>query len=226
MTDNFPLSATASTLILVVATLFPVVNPLGGATIFLSTTEGYPAGSRRMLARKVALYGFILLVASLFAGTYVLAFFGVSLAAVQVGGGLVVASTGWTLLNREESPREPKARERASREDLLRHAFYPLTLPLTVGPGSISVAITLGANLPSLQSGEVLVEWPQVVAAILGLAVVSLMVWLMYSSAERMSRALGETGTSVVVRLSSFILLCIGVQILWNGAATLVKSIR
>lgn len=222
--DQLALPSALSTLILVVATLFPVVNPLSGATVFLSTTEGYPPEARSLLARKVAIYGFVLLVASLFAGTYVLAFFGVSLAAVQVGGGLIVASTGWNLLNRPESPREPHARAHAGKEDLLKHAFYPLTLPLSVGPGSISVAITLGASLPSLKSGEALVEWHKFVAATIGLMVVSLIVWGAYLSAERMSRALGETGTSVVVRLSSFILLCIGVQIVWNGVSALVRS--
>ncbi len=96
------LETSLQTIILVVATLFPVVNPLSGATIFLSTTEGYSNEARAILARKVALYGFVLLVASLLAGSHLLRFFGISLAAVQVGGGLVVAATGWTLLNRPD----------------------------------------------------------------------------------------------------------------------------
>lgn len=219
MPDGSAFSEIARTLVLVVAALFPIVNPLGGATIFLSTSEGYGPGARAVLARKVGLYGFVLLLASLFAGTYVLEFFGVSLAAVQVGGGLVVASTGWSLLNRNDNTREPAAREKASTEDLLKHAFYPLTLPLTVGPGSISVAITLGANL---NAGGL--SWQEVAAAVAGLFIVSCITWLCYSGAERMARIIGETGTSVVVRLSSFILLCIGVQILWNGARSLLNG--
>lgn len=210
------------TVILVVATLFPVVNPLSGATVFLTSTQGYPSHARRVLAHKVAIYGFVLLVASLFSGTYVLAFFGISLAAVQVGGGLVVAATGWHLLNQPDEPREPSARAKASEQDLLKHAFYPLTLPLSVGPGSISVAITIGANLPRRFSGMELLSWANLGAAVVGLAIVSLLVWISYTSAERVSHMLGETGTSVVVRLSSFILLCIGVQIVWNGASTLL----
>jgi multiple antibiotic resistance protein len=213
------------TIILVVATLFPIVNPLSGATIFLSTTEGYGSAAKAILARKVALYGFVLLVASLLAGSHLLRFFGISLAAVQVGGGLVVAATGWTLLNKPDETREPSARAKASTHDLLKHAFYPLTLPLSVGPGSISIAITLGANLPKRLSAGWLVGWDSIVAAIIGLAIISLLVWLCYYSAQWMSRVLGETGTSVVVRLSSFILLCIGVQILWNGASTLLETL-
>jgi multiple antibiotic resistance protein len=218
MPGGSTLSEILQTVILVVAALFPIVNPLGGATIFLSTTEGYGSDARVVLARKVGIYGFVLLLASLFAGTHVLAFFGVSLAAVQVGGGLVVASTGWSLLNRNDNPREPAARAKASTEDLLKHAFYPLTLPLTVGPGSISVAITLGANL---NAGGL--SWEETAAAVVGLLIVCWFTWLCYSGAERMARIIGETGTSVVVRLSSFILLCIGVQILWNGLAALMK---
>jgi multiple antibiotic resistance protein len=213
------------TIVLVVAALFPVVNPLSGATVFISTTEGYDNRARATLARKVALYGFVLLVASLLLGSHILSFFGVSLAAVQVGGGLVVAATGWSLLNRPSESREPGARAEATEQNLLTHAFYPLTLPLSVGPGSISVAITLGANLPKHAGAGWLVAWDALLAAILGLAIIAATVWLCYYSAERMSRALGETGTSVVVRLSSFILLCIGVQILWKGVATLLAGV-
>ena len=219
------LEGSLQTIILVVATLFPVVNPLSGATIFLSTTDGYGPAAKAVLARKVALYGFVLLVASLLAGSHLLRFFGISLAAVQVGGGLVVAATGWTLLNRPDETREPGARAKASTHDLLKHAFYPLTLPLSVGPGSIAVTITLGANLPKHLSAGWLVGWDSIAYAIIGLAIISLLVWLCYYSAQWMSRVLGETGTSVVVRLSSFILLCIGVQIAWNGLAALLATV-
>ena len=212
------------TIVLVVATLFPVVNPLSGATIFLSTTEGYGRAAKAVLDIKVAMYGFVLLVASLLAGSHLLRFFGISLAAVQVGGGLVVAATGWTLLNKPTESREPSARAKASEHDLMTHAFYPLTLPLSVGPGSISVAITLGANLPHFSAGF-LAGWDSVLSAVIGLVIISFLVWLCYYSAQWMSRVLGETGTSVVVRLSSFILLCIGVQILWNGASTLLGTL-
>jgi len=214
------------TVILVVAALFPIVNPLSGATVFLTTTAGYDNAAKAVLARKVAIYGFVLLVASLLAGSHLLRFFGISLAAVQVGGGLVVAATGWSLLNKPNESREPSARAKASERDLMTHAFYPLTLPLSVGPGSISVAITLGANLPGRASTGPLAGWDAVIPAIIGLAIISFLVWLCYYSAQWMSRALGETGTSVVVRLSSFILLCIGVQILWNGASTLLATTR
>lgn len=132
--------------LLITATLFPIVNPLGGAPIFLSLTGGHPASVKRALAWRISLNSFLLLMGSLFIGAHVLAFFGISLPAVQLGGGLVVAAAGWTLLNQPD--RRNQDREAAGDADILTHAFYPYTLPLTVGPGSISVAITLGANLP------------------------------------------------------------------------------
>lgn len=214
----------AQTVTLVVATMFPIVNPLGTAPIFLGLTEQYDASVRMHLARKIAINSFFLLVASLLVGTHVLSFFGVSIHAVQIGGGMVVLSAGWMLLNREEPKRgAPRADMDA---DILTHAFYPYTLPLTLGPGSISVAITLGANLTKhvARSTSSLVEG--LAGLLIGSVVVCVLIWFFYGFAERLSRAIGATGTSVVMRLSSFILLCIGVQIIANGLEGLMNQIN
>jgi multiple antibiotic resistance protein len=210
------------TVLVFVAALFPIVNPLGGATIFLTMTAAYPSEVRQALARKVAIYGFFLLLVSMFLGSHVLAFFGISLPAVQVGGGLVVAASAWAMLHSDQDDRSREAARHSRGQDWERHAFYPLTLPLTVGPGSISVALTLGANLPR----RVVAEPGHAVAAVAGILIVCLIVWAAYGSSERISRVLGPTGLSIVVRLSSFILLCIGVQIFWNGASALLASVK
>ena len=127
------------------AALFPIVNPLGDAPIFFGLTQNYPQSAQKVLARKIAAYGFVLLVVSALFGSEILAFFGISLFVVQIAGGLVVAATGWKLLNQPEDDSSSK-QVPETLEDALQHAFFPLTLPLTVGPGAISVAITLGAN--------------------------------------------------------------------------------
>jgi multiple antibiotic resistance protein len=106
-------------------------------------------------------------------------------------------------------------------QDVLQHAFYPLTLPLTVGPGSISVAITLGANAPQHLPESVLA----IVGAVIGSLLIAVSVFLCYGFADRLARLLGATGMSVIMRLSSFLLVCIGVQILWNGASVLLGSL-
>ena len=212
---------TIKTTILVVSALFPIVNPLGGSPIFLAMTREYTAPARRLLSQRIALNSFLLLIASFLTGTHVLAFFGISLPVVQVGGGLIVISTGWSLLKeKDEDDREAASREMDA-QDIFRHAFYPMTLPLTVGPGSISVAITLGANAPR--------HFPQSVAAIIGAVIGSLLialsVFLCYGFADRLARWIGATGMSVIMRLSSFLLVCIGVQIFWNGASVLLGSL-
>jgi len=201
--------------LLVVAALFPIVNPLGNAPLFLALTTDMPDAQRMSLARKVALNGFILLCAAIFFGDYVLDFFGISVPVVQLAGGLVVASLGWVRLQHSADDK-PVARPESDAA-LEAKAFYPLTLPMTVGPGSISVAITLGANFPSTVQPFI----NDAASAVIGALLVCLSTFLCFAFAERLSRSLGPAGLAVVLRLSSFILLCIGVQIMWNGADAL-----
>ncbi len=208
--------------LLVFGALFPIVNPLGNTPIFLSLTRGLSSRGRASLARMIAVNGLVLILVSLFTGTYILAFFGISLPVVQVGGGLVVISTGWYLLRQPNDDHIDGAAQRECREsDFERQAFYPLTLPLTVGPGSISVAITVGAN--RAEGGEW--RWPLIAGMLLGSVLIAASIYLSYRFAERIGRTLGESAMNVVIRLSSFILVCIGVQILWNGLSTLLRSV-
>lgn len=205
---------------LVVSALFPIVNPLGGSPIFLSLTSDYNRAERCGLARLIGMNSFFLLVGSYLIGTHILAFFGISLPVVQVGGGLVVISTGWTMLQRGGDDERREVHRNILPEDQSRDAFYPLTLPLTVGPGSISVAITLGANAPHGYAANL----AAIVGALIGSAVIAGSVYLCYGFSDRLARILGATGMTVIVRLSSFLLVCIGVQILWNGLRALLSS--
>jgi multiple antibiotic resistance protein len=198
--------------------LFPVVNPIGCAPIFFGLTKQYPQSAQRILARKIAGYSFAILAASLLFGTMILNFFGVSLPVIQIAGGMVVAATGWNLLNQSDQD-SSVSNAAGTLEDALEHAFYPLTLPITVGPGCISIAITLGAHL-RVQAGPGWLmhgEPRHFIAALTGMLLLCLLVLLCYGSAERLVRKLGKSGTTILVRLSAFILFAIGVQILWNG---------
>jgi len=205
--------------LLVLTGLFPIVNPLGNSPIFLSLTTGYSTEERISLARKIALNSFWLLTGSLLIGSHILSFFGISIPVVQIGGGLVVMSTGWTLLQRDPAQARENAENRVRPQDLSTRAFYPLTLPLTVGPGSISVAIAIGAAEAPHPSGIV-----RLLSALVGAVLVAVTVYLSYRFAERIAKFLGETAMNVIVRLVSFILLCIGVQILSNGVRALLNS--
>jgi multiple antibiotic resistance protein len=209
--------------LLIVGALFPIVNPIGNTPIFLSLTRGLSSHGRAALARMIAINGLILILGSIFIGTHILEFFGISLPVVQVGGGLVVISTGWALLRQssDEETGEKGARRECSEMDYARQAFYPLTLPLTVGPGSISVAITVGADRPEGSTWR----WPLIAGMLLGSLLIAASIYLSYRFAESIGRTLGDAAMNVIIRLSSFILVCIGVQILWNGLSALLRTV-
>ncbi|HEY1910478.1 MAG TPA: MarC family protein [Vicinamibacterales bacterium] len=211
------LSTYAHAILFTLAALLPIVNPLGTAPIFLSMTADLPITARRHLALVVARYSTLLLIAAMLIGSYVLELFGVSLPIVRVGGGLLVTANGWRLLNSDEKEIKAGGPVDAWEREAERRAFYPLTFPLTTGPGSVSVAITLGARAKH-QSFEV-------VADLIGVVMVGLTVWFSYRFASKLIAYLGETGTAVFLRLSSFILLCIGVSIIWSGLVDLIRPL-
>jgi multiple antibiotic resistance protein len=210
-------------MLLSLAALLPIVNPLGAAPVYLAKTVDLTPAEHAYLSRRVAINCFLLLLASLLIGAYVLDFFGLSVPIVQVAGGLVVCSLAWTLLNEPDEPIEwvHDAAKAITRPDLRTRAFYPLTLPLIVGPGSISVAITIGAN----QSQNVRSLIVNSAAHITSMLIVAIAIFVSLRYAETIIRRLGPTGTAVMLRLSAFILLCIGVQILWNGASALWRTL-
>ena len=206
--------------LLVYAGLFPIVNPIGSAPIFLGLTRHVTDAERHILATRVAINGFVLLLGSLFVGSHVLVFFGITLPIVRIAGGLVVTAFAWTLLHSGEELEDQRAADHAQSHVTAQDAFYPLTMPLTVGPGSISVAITLGSQRPrgTMAVGDLAMLGG---AAVLGLLAVAATIYVCYRYAENVVALLGQRGTNVMVRLSAFILLCIGIQIIWTGWSTL-----
>jgi multiple antibiotic resistance protein len=210
----------AKSLFLVLSALFPIVDPLGGSPFFLALTSEYVPEARKTLSWRIAMNSFFLLVGSYFVGTYILAFFGISLPVVQLGGGLIVIATGWTLLKQRDDEKHD-AQKTVQPHDTFRHAFYPLTMPLTVGPGSISVAVTLGANAAHSRALHPLT----ILAALIGCVLIALSIFLCYGFADRLERILGATAMTVITQLSSFLLVCIGVQIAWNGIKALLESV-
>lgn len=208
-------------LLLVVGGLLPIVNPLGSAPMFLSMTRGSDLATRQALALKIAINTFILIMGSLIFGAYVLKVFGLSVAVVQVAGGAVLCALGWNLLHEEEDETPAPATSGKDTGKVFMRAFYPLTLPLTVDPGAISVAITIGAN-HAHGVDRVIIGF---IAGITGTALISLSVWLAYRYAQRVAHWLGHTRMMIVLRLSAFIVLCIGVEITWNGVRALASEI-
>jgi multiple antibiotic resistance protein len=204
--------------VLVVATLLPLINPAGSAAIFHSMTQGIPDAERRKMAWQIGLNSFFLVVAATFIGSYVLDFFGVSLTSVRIGGGLLVAAAGWKLLNADDKTGPILT----DVEKVEARAFYPITFPITVGPGTVSAAITIGASLQ--EPGVVL--WQKTLASLAGLAFVAFTVYFSFRFAARLIRFLGATGTIVMLRLSAFILMCVGVEIVTKGILSVVQGIK
>lgn len=207
-------------LVLVPVTLLPIINPLSTAPIFVATV-GADRQLARRLARQVAINSWFVVVASILVGTYVLLLFGISLPVVRIGGGLLVAATAWRLLHHtdDDDVHAAAAAEASemSQVEIARRSFFPLTFPLTTGPGTIAASIALGAQMPTT---PILYVAGAIVAAA-GAALVSLALYVIFKNAARVLASLGAVGMLVMTRLMAFILLCIGIEIMWTGWAAL-----
>jgi multiple antibiotic resistance protein len=211
------------TFLLVLAAIFPVVNPPGSALVFLSLTRHAPVEVRRVLARRVAINSFFVMAVSLLLGTFVLNLYGISVPVLRVAGGFVVAVAGWKLLNEGSQKDRDEAAEPARRADYGSMAFYPLTLPITTGPGTIAVMISLGFSRTTFATAADELRFVAII--LLATLATAMTIYVCFTYADRVERLIGHAGTDIAVRLSAFILFCIGVQILWTGASELLSSL-
>jgi multiple antibiotic resistance protein len=209
------------------SSLFSIINPIGGALIFDGVTKDFAPADRVMMAARVGFYSLLIMFGALWGGTYVLHFFGVSIEALRIAGGTVVASSGWQLLISGDRHADQKGHEErvapwGGDGDPAQLAFFPLTLPFTTGPGTIAVAITIGAERPS--SGV------SVIAFFLGMSLAAVanaaIIWIAYRFADRLTRLMGAAARQVIVRLTAFLLMCIGVQILVTALGDLIAKWR
>jgi multiple antibiotic resistance protein len=209
--------------------LLPVVNPLGSALVFLGLVGVVPPNVYRSLARRIAINTILFFAVIELLGSAVLSFFGISLPIVQVSGGLVLASMGWSLLNEkdpqttvDQAHEEVEDNARAKSNSLEQGAFYPLTFPVTAGPGCIVVMLTLSAHATRKTiSDNVLAH----VGVLLAVVVLSGLIYLCYAYAPQITSKISPSTAHGILRVVAFILLCIGVQIAWNGVATLLPTV-
>jgi multiple antibiotic resistance protein len=209
--------------------LLPLINPLGSALIFLGLVGAAPIEAYRALARKIAINTMIFFAVIELIGSALLGFFGISLPIVQVSGGIVIAMIGWSLLNQKDSAPSPEKTEAAvpavtqfEIDSLQQKAFYPFTFPITAGPGCIVVMLTLSvhASQPTLR-GKVLAHVGLFIAVIL----LSGLIYLCYAYAPKIARTISPSTAHGILRVVAFILLCIGVQIAWNGLSDLLSTL-
>ncbi len=201
--------------------LFSIVNPLGGALIYSQVTSERSHDERVALAWRIATYSTVVMLVSLWAGAALMSFFGISIEALRVAGGLVVAAQAWAMLTAPDQNADRKQEQaspaRQQRSDI---AFFPLTIPFTTGPGTISVAIALSASRPGVGFVE---RIPFFAGATLAALAVALSVGFAYAAADRVVALLGEARARVLTRLAAFLLLCIGVQILLTGVEGVLR---
>ena len=207
-------------MVLIPLSRLPNNNPLSGMPVFTSQAGHNPTVVRKM-ARQIAINCWFILVASILVGHYLLEFFGISLAIVRIGGGLLVAASGWRMLSKTDDDAAMKAVAKVTSdlpdEEIVRRSFFPITFPLTTGPGTIATSIALGAHFPKTPLRYFL----GAVDAVLGAGITVLVIYLCYRHAPAMLSKLGEIGTMVMMRLFAFILLCIGIEFIWTGWASL-----
>ena len=215
-----------SAFLLAFFSLFSIINPIGGALIFYGFTKDFNSLDRMKVAARVGFYSLLIMFGALWFGTFILSFFGVSIDALRIAGGMVIALSGFQLLTTNDSHPDQKRNERVAaptgNDDPMQLAFFPLTLPFTTGPGTIAVATTIGAERPLNGVGLLAFFLGASIAVVANAAIV----WIAYRFADRLTGFIGPTARQVIVRLTAFLLMCIGVQILVTAIGDLVGKWR
>jgi multiple antibiotic resistance protein len=218
-----------SSFLITFSALLPLINPLGSALVFQGLVGDVPPVVYSALARRVAINNVVFLGVFELLGSAILNFFGISLPIVQVAGGIVIAAIGWSVLNEKDSEATANnKREEAqlSADDLLSNlqgkAFYPFTFPVTSGPGTLVVLLTLSARFSDgTRTGTVLGH----LGLFIALVAISAAVYFCYAYSAKITKAIPPSTAHGILRVIAFILLCIGVQIAWNGLSTLLTSL-
>jgi len=194
-------------LILAFLAILPVVNPFSKPPIFLSITEGLTPQELRYQALKSSLYAFLILIVSLLAGTFILAFFSISLPALQIAGGLIIARTSFQMLNPQKEHHQTTHEEQEARkmDDI---SFVPMGMPLLAGPGSIAVMINLATGTHM---------WTDWLWISLASAAVCIITYFVLAESLLLVRFLGINGMNAMSKLMGFLLLSLAIQFIING---------
>lgn len=209
--------------------LLPLINPIGSALVLLGLVGDEPIAVYKTLARKITIATIVFLLVIEFLGSLILGFFGISLPVVQVTGGLVIVATAWALLFETDAGANTRKKNleighKATDEDdeLDGKIFYPFTFPITAGPGTLVVMLTLSAQVSTK-------AWSETVAGHAGIVLAAVVscgfVYFCYAYAPRLVKAVSPSTVHGTLRVIAFILMCIGVQIAWNGISMLGKSL-
>lgn len=204
-------------LLYVFGALFSVMNPLGTVPIFVSLTEGDSQKEINKTATLTSINVFVILIIAFFLGKYVLAFFGISLSALKIAGGLVIATSGFALLKGEFSKnRGMSQRNKDAAHEREKISLTPLAIPMMAGPGSISLLIGLNEEYNSTQ---------EITITLLAVLIVCLICYLMMRGSQHIIKVLGPNGINSISRIIGFIVIALGVEYLWSGIYSLIKTV-
>ena len=218
-----------TTFLLAFSALLPIINPLGSALVFLGLVGKAPPALYRSLAIRIAINNILFLAAFELLGSAILSFFGISLPIVEVAGGIVIGGMAWGVLTQNDSSAGVRQKQEESAypgdsdfHDLKEKLFYPFTFPITSGPGTLVTMLTLSAHISRSKLSENLLGHIGIFAAVVA---VSILVYICYAYAPTITTKVSQPTSHGIIRVTAFIMLCIGVQIAWNGLSALLKTV-
>ncbi|QMV71560.1 MarC family protein [Comamonas piscis] len=218
------LSAGNQSFWLLIATVLPALSPIGISVFFLALTEGAPKELRQSMATRIAIQVSLLMVFFMLFGAIILNLFSLSIDVVRLGGGLLLAVIGWNMINAK--PNEELTEKPAppfSTESARLMSFYPLTFPLSFGPGTLAATITVSVTLLDSESSGVIAA--NLLGAIVGCLVAGSTVLVCYRYADKVLKPLGKSGVMIFLNFSAFILMCLGIQVAWGGLRNLLGEL-
>jgi MarC family membrane protein len=203
--------------IFLLAALFSVLNPIGTVPIFVGLTQDYTQKERSKVSLLTALNVFIILIISFFVGQYVLEFFGITITALRIAGGIIIASSGFSLLNGKFS--KNRGIDKKVEEDIqMRHsiALTPLAMPMLAGPGSISLLIAFYQEHNSTN---------EIIISTLAIITVAVLIFLILRSAHYLAKILGQSGIVAISRIIGFLTIAIGIQYIISSVLSIIRGI-
>ena len=206
-----------NTFLVLLGALFSVLNPIGVIPFFVGLTQDYDQSERSRVSFLTAINVGIILLISFFAGEYVLRFFGITISALRIAGGILIASSGFGLLN--ANPKKRKGISKEVEEDLQNRnsiALTPLAMPMLAGPGSISLLIAFNQDHKSTS---------EILASSFSIIIISLLIFLILRSAHYLAKYLGASGIVAISRIVGFLTVAIGIQYIISSVLTIIRGI-
>lgn len=197
--------------------LFSVLNPIGTIPIFVGLTQDYTQKERARVSLKTSINVCVILLISFFVGQYVLSFFGITITALRIAGGIIIASSGFSLLNgqfnKNKGINKKVEVEIQNRNDI---ALTPLAMPMLAGPGSISLLI---AYYQEHHAPD------EMIISSIAIVVVAASIYFVLRSAHYLANFLGSSGIVAISRIIGFLTIAIGIQYIISSVLSIIRGI-